>query len=498
MTLATYSRRFAGLSRLNIGNGRFQDYLKILLIGSGARLAGLGSQFFVLLILSHVLPKTSFGDLMTAFGFYRLASLALGVGGSLVLLFHISRRPDDKHSEIRLHRYAALLGAAASAIVATSGLLMAGQIAAVLGKPGLEIWFQQLAPFAVFSTLLTISSGALEGRSRVSESIMLCEVAPNLVRVAMLPLIEWLHLPDIYVAHVLTLSVVIPWLWPALRLRDSTVSGLKRWTAWDHSYCAKSIVAMLFANQLGAVDILVAGSLFPSDIVADYAVASRLAGLFTFLQLAVLKRFAPQAGRLIETGEFGGLRREVELCRQIMIALAAFSICGLLLTAPLVLPLFGNYTSAQSLLAWLAIPAFVGAFYAASDRLLTIAGQASITLLFNGLSFLVLVTMPFAAAPFVGVISIPAAMILSALTFNLIIAARTRAMFAIRTIGWRDAVLIAVGTVALADYAIAKSPFAEAMTCGILACIGLYFAASAMGWRWSGLAHIYESRIEVR
>ena len=36
MTLATYSRRFAGLSRLNIGNGRFQDYLKILLIGSGA------------------------------------------------------------------------------------------------------------------------------------------------------------------------------------------------------------------------------------------------------------------------------------------------------------------------------------------------------------------------------------------------------------------------------------------------------------------------------
>ena len=497
MTPATNSRRFAGLSRLNIGTGRFQDYLHILLIGSGARVVGLGSQFFVLLILSHVLPKASFGDLMTAFGFYRLASIALGVGGSLVLLFHISRRPDDKDSEIRLHRYAALLGGGGSAIVAACGFVMAGPIATLLGKPGLEIWFQQLAPFAIFSTLLTISSGALEGRSRVSESIMLCEVAPNLVRVALLPLVGFLHLPDIYVAHVLTLSVVIPWLWPAQRLRDGAVGGLKPWTAWDHSYCAKSIVAMLFANQLGAVDILVAGALFPSDVVADYAVASRLAGLFSFLQLAVLKRFAPQAGRLIETGEIGVLRQEVELCRKIMVALAAFSICGLLLTAPLILPVFGAYTNAQTILTWLAIPAFVGAFYAASDRLLTIAGQAGITLLFNGLSFLLLITVPFAAAPHVGVIAIPGAMIVSAVLFNLIIAARARAMFAIRTIGWRDAAMMAAGIAALAGYAIVRSPFAGIGACGLLAGIGLYFASSAMGWRWRAPAPFYASRVEV-
>jgi len=479
MTPATFSRPFAEMSRWTLG-GRLHDYFAILLIGSGARAVGLGSQFLVLLILSRVLSKGNFGDLMAAYGFYRLASVALGVGGSLVLLFHVSRRPDDKNAEIKLHRYGALLGAAVSAVIAVAGVFAAGTIAGVLGKPGLEIWFRQLAPFAVFNTLLVISTGPLEGRSRVSESIALTEVAPNVVRVVLLLLIGLLHLPDAYVAHVLTLSVIIPWLWPARRLRDRSVSGLRPWTTWDYGYCAKSIVAMLFASQLGAIDILVGNILFSSDLVADYAVASRLAGLFTFLQLAVLKRFAPRAGRLIETGDINALRQEVELCRQLMIALGALSICGLLLIAPFVLPVFGNYGIAQELLVWLAIPAYIGAFYSTSDRLLTIAGHAGVTLLFNGLSCLVLITLPFILAPWIGVISIPAAMISSTVLFNLIIVARVQSTFAIQTVRWRDAAFMIVGAVGLAGYAIGGSPLAGVIACGMLGGVGFYFSFLAI------------------
>ena len=99
--------------------GRFRAYVGILVVGSGARLFGLASQFVVLLILSRILFKDSFGDLMTAFGFYRLAAMALGIGGSLVLLYHVSRRPNDKNAEIKLHRYSAVLGALVSAAVAS-------------------------------------------------------------------------------------------------------------------------------------------------------------------------------------------------------------------------------------------------------------------------------------------------------------------------------------------------------------------------------------------
>lgn len=62
---------------------------------------GLVCQFVVLLMLSRFLPKGDFGDLMTAFGFYRLTGLALGVGG-------------DHAAEIRLQRFLALIGASQS------------------------------------------------------------------------------------------------------------------------------------------------------------------------------------------------------------------------------------------------------------------------------------------------------------------------------------------------------------------------------------------------
>src|SRR5436309_14514563 len=87
----------AATSRLlsALRSDRFRAYLEILVMGSGARLFGLASQFVVLLILGRMLSKGSFGDLMTAFGFYRLAAMALGIAGSLVLLYHVSRNPDD-------------------------------------------------------------------------------------------------------------------------------------------------------------------------------------------------------------------------------------------------------------------------------------------------------------------------------------------------------------------------------------------------------------------
>jgi O-antigen/teichoic acid export membrane protein len=464
--------------------GRLGAYLAILVVGSGARIFGLASQFVVLIILSRILFKDSFGDLMTAFGFYRLAATALGVGGSLVLLFHVSRRPHDRDAEVKLHRYCAMLGAALSALVALAGYFLAGSIAQALGKPGLAVWFAQLAPFAIFSTLLIISTGALEGRSRISESIALGELAPSAARIVLLPAVAWLNLPQEYIAHALTASVLIPWLWSARGLWDRSVRGLRAWTAWDFSYCGKFVVATLFANQLGAVDILVAGVLFSSEAVADYALAARIAALYGFFQLVMLKRFAPRAARLIETGDLATLRQETELCRRLMVGCGALTIGGILCVAPFLLRLFGDYTSAQTFLVWLAIPTFIYSFYGTSDRLLIIAGQANVALMLTASSFLVLTTTPFVTAPWLGLTSIPVAMILSALLFNPIVSARVQAMFAIRTLHLSDIVLIAVGTGMLLAYAITRLPLAGLATCCGLLAVAVYLFASAM--RWSG------------
>lgn len=460
-------------------NGRLRAYLDILAVGSGARVFGLVSQFVVLLMLSRFLPKQSFGDLMAAFGFYRLAGVALGVGGSLVLLFHVSRHVDDRAAEIRLQRFSAFAAAIPSAAIALLAILAAKPVAGALGKPTLAIWLQQLAPFLIFTTLLIVATGALEGRSRIGESIFWGEVAPNAVRIVLLPLVAVLKLPDAWVAHVLTLSVLLPWLWLARRMWDSSVRGWQRWSRWDFGYSGKFVVATLFANQLGAADIVVASVLFSSNTVADYAVAARLAALFTFFQIALLKRFAPRAGRLLQGKDEAALHVETDVCRRLTIGCTALTIGGVLMLAPAVLPLLGNFTGARSFLIWLAIPSFVQSFYAASDRLLIIAGQANVALLFTASSFAMLVASPFATAPWLGSLAIPAAMIFSMVCFNPLIAVRARQLAGLRTIAARDAALMACGSVALAACAVDGSSMSAAITYGMLGTIGATYIATA-------------------
>ena len=460
--------------------GRVGAYLTVLAVGSGARVFGLASQFVVLIMLSRILSKDGFGDLMTAFGFYRLSAAALGVGASLVLLYHVSRRPDDRATEVRLHRYSAMLSGAIAALIALAGFILADPVAHLLDKPGLAAWFRELAPFAIFSTLLTTSTGPLEGRSRISESIALAEVAPSAMRIVLLPAVAWLHLPDAYVAHAMTLSVLIPWLWSGRRLWDRAVRGWQPWTRWDLSYCGKFVAATLFANQLGAVDILVAGVLFPSEIVADYVLAARIAALYSFFQLALLKRFAPRAARLIETKDFAALRQEFAFCRKLIIGCGALTIAGILCVAPFLLPLFGSYAGAWPFIIWLAIPTFIQSFYDASDRLLIMAGQANVPLAATAASFGVLAVTPFAAASLLGPTVIPAAMVAAKLLFNPLIAARVRRIFAIATIHPRDLLMMGTGIAALAAYAITGAAPAGVASVAILAAIALYCCVSAM------------------
>jgi O-antigen/teichoic acid export membrane protein len=459
---------------------QYQGYLGILLVGSSARVFGLASQLVVLIILGRMLGKAEFGDLMAAFGFYRLVAVAIGTGASLVVLFHVSRRPRDKDFEIRLHRFSAVLAAAASAVVSLMGALSAPLIASALGKPGLEVWFQHLAPLAVFNSLLIITTGALEGRSRITHSIVIGEVAPNAVRIVLLPLVALAGLPDVYIAHVLTLSVLLPWLFSLPRLLDRSIGGVGAWQQWEYTYSGKFVVATLFANQLAAVDILVMSVLFSSETVADYAIAARIAGLFSFFQIAMLKRFAPRAGEIIAKGDMAALRSEVDACRRMTIGCGALTIGGLLIVAPYLFPLFGNFAGALGFLTLLAIPCFVQSFYATSDRLLIIAGQANVALTLTASSFAVLTITPFVTAPWLGPIAVPAAMIASAILFNPIVAVRVRQLFGIHTLKLPDLALMACGSALLGISAVSGSRLWALGACAVLCLIGVYMLGTAI------------------
>ncbi|MBR1155805.1 lipopolysaccharide biosynthesis protein [Bradyrhizobium sp. JYMT SZCCT0428] len=459
--------------------GQLGTYLAVLAAGSSARVFGLASQFIVLIILNRILSKDSFGDMMIAFGFYRVIGMAFGIGASLVLIYHVSRHPNDRTAEIRLHRYSAFFSATAAALVALAGFALAGPIAHALAKPGLEAWFRELAPFGIFTVLLVTSTGALEGRSRITESIFLGEAAPNAVRMVLLPAVALSGLPNAYVAHAMTLSVFLPWLWSARSLCDRSVGGWRPWTFWDLSYCGKFVAATLFANQLGAVDILVAGMLFPSEVVADYAVAARIAALYSFFQIVLLKRFAPRAAQIIQTKDLAALRQEYVFCRKLMVGCSALNIAGILCIGPFLLPLFGNYTSAGSFLVWLAIHSFMHSFFATSDRLLLIAGQANVSLRTTASTFGALVTAPFVIAPLLGPTAIPITMALAcALLYPL--AARVKTLFDVRTFEPRDLLVIGAGITVLVSYAITGAVMWGIASVTGLSAIALYYCLSAI------------------
>jgi O-antigen/teichoic acid export membrane protein len=466
--------------RAAFGGSRRGTYLAVLAAGSGVRLFGLASQFIVLIILNLMLSKDSFGDLVIAFGFYRLMAMAFGIGTSLVLIYHVSRHPNDRTAEIRLHRYSAVLSAAAGGLVALAGFVLAGPIAHALVKPGLETWFRELAPFGIFTALLVTSTGALEGRSRIAESIALGEAAPNAVRMVLLPAVALSGLPNTYIAHAMTVSVLLPWLWSARPLWDRSVGGWQRWTFWDLSYCGKFVAATLFANQLGAVDILVAGMLFSSETVADYAIAARIAALYPFFQIALLKRFAPRVAHMIETKDFAALRQEFVFCHKLIVGCGALTVAGILCVGPFLLPLFGNYTGASSFLVWLAIPTFVQSFYATSDRLLIIAGHANIPLAITASSFAMLVTAPLVTAPLLGPTAIPVAMVVAFTLFCPLAAARVHTLFGLRAIEPRDLLLIGAGITALVSYAITGSAMSRIAGVSALSAVAFYCCLSAI------------------
>ena len=147
---------------------------------------------------------------------------------------------------------------------------------------------------------------------------------------------------------------------------------------------------------------------------------------------------------------------------------------------PILLPLLGNYLDARTLLLWLAIPSFVAAFYATSDRLLIIAGQANVALVVTASSFAILMASPFVTARWLGPVAIPAAMILAIAVVNPLVAVRARQLVGVSTFHWLDAILMACGSVALAAAAVAGTYLSAAVACAMLAAIGAYYVTTAL------------------
>jgi O-antigen/teichoic acid export membrane protein len=406
----------AALSR-KLAVGRFSGKAKNLGFGAFSRITALGSQFVFLILLGKFLEKSTFGDFMIVFALVRVLSSGLGTGLATLIVYHISRSASVER-EISLHRSILLLGLVISGLLSTGMAVFAQNIALLFGKPSLAPWLVEMAPFLLFSTLLTISIGALDGRGKITHSITALEFFPNILRLICVPLLIPLGLITEGLAPVMAVSVMLPWLYIAFPLLKKTNAGFAKLTAWDLQYSGKLTLHSFAAMQMQGIDMLVVGWLFPSSVAADYAIASRVAALIPFFQQIIVKTFMTKAGKAIHDQNLEGLQTEIDRSRLLSVILVTLTAIAAMICYPILTFFMNKFGGSIPILALLAAGAIYRSYFPGADALIRISGHANFSLSVMLASVATLIIIPLIAGGVIGVYSVALAMLLSGLILN--------------------------------------------------------------------------------
>lgn len=406
---------------------RFPQFSKLqklgnLGFGGFSRIFSLGSQFVVLLLLGKLLEKSDFGDFMIVFALMRVLSLGLGSGLATLLVYHISRNASEE-MEDRLHRSVGLLGLILAGATALALSLCAPWIANAFDKPGLAFWIGWMAPFFLFSTMLTVSCGALDGRGRITRSIVFSEFLPNLIRLMSLPALLLLGYGNIAVVAVMLVSVVIPWLIMLPMFLRNLGAGFARLTGWDLSYSGKLTIHSFAAMQMQGIDMLVVGWLFSSTAAADYAIASRVAALVPFLQQIIVKGFMSKAGKAIHEQARDVLQVEIDKSRYTAALLVTATAVAAMAGYPVLMLVMGDFGGSMPLFTILAAGAIFRSYFPGADALIRVSGHANFSLGVMLTSVAILLLMPFALSEWIGTYAVALSMLISGMLLNPIMAA---------------------------------------------------------------------------
>lgn len=415
--------------------------------GAVIRAAGLATQILVLILMGRLLSKDVFGDAILVFTIYRLLSYAVGSGLGSLLLYHVARRVDDTALDLRLNRsitLAAWLIAGAISIICFG---LSQVIARLFDKPGMETWLMHMAPLILFGALLQVTASSLDARNKVTRSICVTELAPNLLRLVGMGGVSFLDLPQIAVAWVFWVAVALPWLFDAARLFHPT-SGMERLRMKDARYASWLAVYPLLGMQLQGIDMLIAGLLFSSAGVAEYAIASRLATLYPFLQQMVVRVFTPRSGALFQRNDIETINRELTKLRRLSLISTASMAASILIGAPLIILSMGNYLESLILLVILAIPPLVRSNFAGIEVVLKMRGNGQTLAMIAAATLLIMVVGAWTMHPVFGSYAIPISMFMSAIFINPLVSWRI-GLGGIRIADWKPIPLIAVASVTL-------------------------------------------------
>jgi O-antigen/teichoic acid export membrane protein len=435
--------------------------------GALIRAAGLGTQLLVLILIARLLPKSVFGDAILVFTAYRMLSYAIGSGIGSLLVYHVARDDGAAALDLYLTRRLTLATAVLAGSTGIGCALLAPTISGLFQKPGMTDWLVHMSPLVLFGALLQVTASSLDARNRVTQSILLTELAPNVVRVLGIACVAIWELPGLAVAWMFWLSVAAPWAFDATRLLSRKAPTNIKQLGWaDARYAFWLGAYPLLGMQLQGIDMLIVGLLFSSTAVAEYSVASRLATLFPFLQQIVVRVFTPRSGPLFKRNDTANINLELRRLRHLSLASTAAMTAVVLAAAPVIMRVMGDYSAGLGVLIALAIAPLIRSNFAGIEVVLKMRAQGSVLAASAAGTLVLIVTGCWALSGPIGLFALPISMLVSAISINAIIAWRVRQSH-VQIADWNLAPLIVCACVLLTVAILWLPPLTNALVSAV-------------------------------
>ncbi|MGO4910235.1 lipopolysaccharide biosynthesis protein [Pseudorhodobacter sp. W20_MBD10_FR17] len=372
-------------------------YMRTVILAFGARGFAVGSQFLITIVLAKILGAGPFGDMIVVFAAFRLISLSIGTGLSTLIIYHVSRSGGEVELNERIHRSSLAVGIIISALIGSILLLSADTIAGIFDKQGMAYWITGLTPYLIFLTVLTISSGSFDGRSKVDFSIFIADFVPNFIQIAGLALVFVAGLGKLSICVVFGASVVLPALLAAGPIIATKVHKWYVFTFWDIRYAGTYAMTMLASQQIHGIDLMIVGALFSSETSGAYAVCARISLLIPFVQLILLRKYTPIAGLYLSNGNISAFNNGLHNLK-VWIMASVFLLSGLIvLVFPFLQHFLGKDLSVIAFLIVLLPVFFARACFSGIDVALKMSGRAEIALMLSllGAALFCLLTLAF-------------------------------------------------------------------------------------------------------